>query len=105
MKKGSSSKAVYRGDYLPYPWNLSHVDLRFEIDRDSTRVISRMEREYGHRVELVEGYRSAERQQALFAQRVGWPDQWLASADAVPAAEQPYFSLLLIRQSWPAVLP
>ncbi|WP_043368760.1 precorrin-2 C(20)-methyltransferase [Cyanobium sp. PCC 7001] len=44
-------------------------------------------------------------QQALFAQRVGWPDQRLACADAVPAAEQPYFSLLLIRQSWPAVLP
>jgi precorrin-2/cobalt-factor-2 C20-methyltransferase len=44
-------------------------------------------------------------QQALFAQRVGWPDQRLACAAAVPAAEQPYFSLLLIRQSWPAVLP
>jgi precorrin-2/cobalt-factor-2 C20-methyltransferase len=42
---------------------------------------------------------------ALFAQRVGWPDQWLAPAAAVPAAEQPYFSLLLIRQAWPAVLP
>ncbi len=43
--------------------------------------------------------------QALFAQRVGWPDQLLACAEAVPAGEQPYFSLLLIRQSWPAVLP
>ncbi|MFU8885513.1 MAG: precorrin-2 C(20)-methyltransferase, partial [Cyanobacteriota bacterium] len=41
----------------------------------------------------------------LFAQRVGWPDQLLASAAAVPAEEQPYFSLLLIRQGWPAVLP
>jgi precorrin-2/cobalt-factor-2 C20-methyltransferase len=36
---------------------------------------------------------------------VGWPDQLLASADQVPAEEQPYFSLLLIRQAWPAVLP
>ena len=44
-------------------------------------------------------------QQALFAQRVGWPDQLLAPAARVPAAEQPYFSLLLIRQGWPAVLP
>lgn len=44
-------------------------------------------------------------EQALFAQRVGWPDQLLVSAAAVPASEQPYFSLLLIRQSWPAVLP
>jgi precorrin-2/cobalt-factor-2 C20-methyltransferase len=42
---------------------------------------------------------------ALLAQRVGWPDQLLAPASAVPAAEQPYFSLLLIRQGWPAVLP
>jgi len=43
--------------------------------------------------------------QALFAQRVGWPDQLLAHAAAVPASEQPYFSLLLIRQGWPSVLP
>jgi precorrin-2/cobalt-factor-2 C20-methyltransferase len=42
---------------------------------------------------------------ALFAQRVGWPDQLLAPAAAVPAEEQPYFSLLLIRQRWPEVLP
>jgi len=43
--------------------------------------------------------------QALFAQRVGWPEQLLAPAAAVPASEQPYFSLLLVRQGWPAVLP
>lgn len=42
---------------------------------------------------------------SLFAQRVGWPDQLLAAAAAVPAEEQPYFSLLLIRQGWPDVLP
>lgn len=42
---------------------------------------------------------------SLFAQRVGWPDQLLASAAEVPAEEQPYFSLLLIRQGWPDVLP
>lgn len=42
---------------------------------------------------------------ALFAQRVGWPEQLLAPASAVAAQEQPYFSLLLIRQGWPEVLP
>jgi precorrin-2/cobalt-factor-2 C20-methyltransferase len=42
---------------------------------------------------------------SLFAQRVGWPDQLLAPAAAVPAEGQPYFSLLLIRQGWPDVLP
>ena len=44
-------------------------------------------------------------EEALFAQRVGWPDQLVAPAAAVPAEEQPYFSLLLIRQGWPEVLP
>jgi precorrin-2/cobalt-factor-2 C20-methyltransferase len=49
------------------------------------------------RRELLEG--------ALFARRVGWPDQLVGSAAAVPASEAPYFSLLLIRQGWPLVLP
>ncbi|TWB96369.1 precorrin-2 C20-methyltransferase /cobalt-factor II C20-methyltransferase [Synechococcus sp. Ace-Pa] len=39
------------------------------------------------------------------AQRLGWPDELLAAAEQVPAAEQPYFSLLLIRLGWPEVLP
>jgi precorrin-2/cobalt-factor-2 C20-methyltransferase len=43
--------------------------------------------------------------QALFAQRVGWPDQLLAPASVVSPAEQPYFSMLLVRQGWPAVMP
>ena len=44
-------------------------------------------------------------QQALFAERVGWPDQQVCSADAAEAEPRPYFSLLLIRQGWPEVLP
>jgi len=35
---------------------------------------------------------------ALFAERIGWPDQRVLSAAAVPAGERPYFSQLLIRQ-------
>ena len=42
---------------------------------------------------------------SLFAERVGWPDQTLRPAQDVPGAVRPYFSLLLIRQSWPEVLP
>ena len=42
---------------------------------------------------------------SLFAERVGWPDQTLQKAQDVPGAARPYFSLLLIRQSWPQVLP
>ena len=43
--------------------------------------------------------------QALFAERVGWPDQRVCSAEAMDAEPRPYFSLLLIRQGWPEVLP
>jgi precorrin-2/cobalt-factor-2 C20-methyltransferase len=42
---------------------------------------------------------------ALFARRLGWPDQQVGPADRVPEGESPYFSLLLVRQGWPAVLP
>jgi len=43
--------------------------------------------------------------QALFAERVGWPDQRVVPASAVQAGERPYFSLLLVRQGTSAVLP
>ncbi len=42
---------------------------------------------------------------SLFAQRVGCSDEQVLMADKVPASIRPYFSLLLIRQSWPEVLP
>jgi precorrin-2/cobalt-factor-2 C20-methyltransferase len=44
-------------------------------------------------------------EESLFARRVGWPDQVVAPAAAVAVEEMPYFSLLLIRQGWPGVLP
>ncbi len=44
-------------------------------------------------------------EQALFAQRVGWPEELVAPAREVAATASPYFSLLLIRQGWPTVLP
>ena len=43
--------------------------------------------------------------EALFAQRVGFPDEQVLVASKVPATVRPYFSLLLIRQCWPEVLP
>ncbi len=42
---------------------------------------------------------------ALFAQRVGWPDQKVLTASEVDESMKPYFSLLLIRQGWPDVIP
>ncbi len=42
---------------------------------------------------------------ALFAEKVGWPDQLVKPAIEIPAESRPYFSLLLIRQSWPKIMP
>ncbi len=43
--------------------------------------------------------------QAIFAQKVGWPDQIIQSANEISEENKPYFSLLIIRQRWPNVLP
>ncbi len=42
---------------------------------------------------------------AVFAQRVGFEDEKVDSAIKIDGSEKPYFSLLLIRQSWPEVIP
>ena len=42
---------------------------------------------------------------ALFAQRVGFPDQQVIKASEAFETETHYFSMLLIRQCWPDVLP
>ena len=43
--------------------------------------------------------------QALFAQRIGLLDEQVMMASQVSETTKPYFSLLLIRQSWPKGLP
>lgn len=43
--------------------------------------------------------------QALVAERVGWPDQRLIPAAELPPGPCSYFSLVLVRQAWPPVLP
>lgn len=43
--------------------------------------------------------------QALVAERVGWPDQRLVPAAEFPPGACSYFSLVLVRQAWPLVLP
>ncbi|MCY4174381.1 MAG: precorrin-2 C(20)-methyltransferase [Cyanobacteria bacterium MAG CAR3_bin_5] len=42
---------------------------------------------------------------ALVAERVGWPDQRLIPAAELPPGACSYFSLVLVRQAWPPVLP
>ena len=42
---------------------------------------------------------------SIFAERVGLSDQQILWASEMPSGTRPYFSLLLIRQSWPLTMP
>ena len=70
-----------------------------------SRVLALMK--LGHRWSWVRGLLKERNLLAssLFAERVGWPDQIIENAENVMASSRPYFSLLLIRQVWPDVLP
>ena len=42
---------------------------------------------------------------SIFAERIGFSDQQILSASDLCSSTRPYFSLLLIRQSWPLIMP
>ena len=42
---------------------------------------------------------------SIFAERIGFSDQQILRASDLPSGTRPYFSLLLIRQSWPLTMP
>ena len=42
---------------------------------------------------------------SIFAERIGLSDQQILRASDLPSGTRPYFSLLLIRQSWPLTMP
>ena len=42
---------------------------------------------------------------SIFAERVGFLDQQIFRASKLSSEKRPYFSLLLIRQSWPSTMP
>jgi precorrin-2/cobalt-factor-2 C20-methyltransferase len=44
-------------------------------------------------------------QSSLFAERVGFSDEQILKASDLSTESRPYFSLLLIRQSWPVTMP
>jgi precorrin-2/cobalt-factor-2 C20-methyltransferase len=89
----------------PTPESPAQLEGLLDTARDSGTVLALLK--LGHRWAWVRPILEARGllATALFAQRVGWPEQLLAPAAAVPGEEQPYFSLLLIRQVWPDVLP
>jgi precorrin-2/cobalt-factor-2 C20-methyltransferase len=43
--------------------------------------------------------------QSIFAEKIGFSDQQILRASDLPWGTRPYFSLLLIRQSWPFIMP
>jgi precorrin-2/cobalt-factor-2 C20-methyltransferase len=61
----------------------------------------------GHRWRWVRGLLDEQNllKSSLFAERVGWYSQTIENAENVMASSRPYFSLLLIRQAWPDILP
>ena len=44
-------------------------------------------------------------EKSIFAEKVGFLDQQILNASDLSAGSRPYFSLLLIRQSWPLTIP
>ena len=70
-----------------------------------SRVLALMK--LGHRWSWVRGLLEERSllSNSLFAERVGWSDQTIENVENVMASSRPYFSLLLIRQAWPDVLP
>ena len=42
---------------------------------------------------------------SIFAEKIGFSDQQILKACDLPSGTRPYFSLLLIRQSWPLTMP
>ena len=42
---------------------------------------------------------------SIFAEKIGFSDQQILKASHLPSGTRPYFSLLLIRQSWPLTMP
>ncbi len=44
-------------------------------------------------------------ERSIFAERIGFSDQQLIRASNLSSRTRPYFSMLLIRQSWPLIMP
>ena len=90
---------------LPTPDQASQLEILIDEAAASARVLALLK--LAHRWAWVRPMLERRQllQSALFAQRLGWPDQQVMQASEVQAEAKPYFSLLLVRQSWPEVMP
>ena len=90
---------------LPTPDQASQLEILIDEAAASARVLALLK--LAHRWAWVRPMLERRQllQSALFAQRLGWPDQQVMQASEVQAEAKPYFSLLLVRQGWPQVMP
>ena len=99
--------ALQQDQLLVRPCPESPTEFTTELDeaKERGRVLALLK--LGHRWEWVQPLLDERKLlgKALFAEKVGWPDQQIQPADTVAPSQRPYFSLLLIRQAWPDVLP
>ncbi|WP_353291554.1 precorrin-2 C(20)-methyltransferase [Synechococcus sp. M16CYN] len=99
--------ALQRDHLLICPCPDTPEELEFELDEAKARGRVLALLKLGHRWDWVQPILKQRLllSQALFAEKVGWPEQHVRPAENIPASRRPYFSLLLIRQTWPDVLP
>ncbi len=90
---------------LPTPDDPSRLEALLDEAAYSKRILALLK--LGHRWLWVKPLleRMDLLESALFAEKVGLEDQQIKNAIEVSKSERPYFSLLLIRQSWPEVIP
>lgn len=104
---GAWPLALQQDQLLVMPCPDSHEDLQAALAEAASqgRVLALLK--LGHRWSWVRPLleRRDLLENTLFAERVGWADQTVCRADQLPAGQRPYFSLLLIRQTWPEVMP
>ncbi len=90
---------------LPTPDIESALEALLDEAANSKRVLALLK--LGHRWTWVKPLLARRKllQGSLFAERVGWPDQKVLPAEMVSEGTRNYFSMLLVRQVWPDVMP
>ena len=100
---GSWPLAIHQDQLLilPTPNNEEKLEVLIDTAAISNQVLVLLK--LGHRWVWVKSLLERKKliKDALFAERVGWPDQQVLPAIEVPNDKNNYFSMLLLRQSWP----
>lgn len=105
--KGKLPLAFQDEQLLILPVPSSYEDLKVMLsDAASKRrivVLLKLGRKWGWVKPLLEELDLLK--ESIFAERIGFSDQQILRASDLSSGTRPYFSLLLIRQSWPLTMP